>query len=199
MKNIIKYILVFIGISFVSAQGTTKFGISGGLMNNNTDIDISAFGIIDIASIDAINETGFYIGAFVDIEAIDKLHIQPELLYGSAGDLSFVYLPIMAKYYLTENLNLQFGPQLSFSTDLNDIKDAIKDIEGVLGTNSNLDDVLESTGVDLTFGLGYDINSQFFIQARYALELSDRYSGPLKKALDIKPSTFILGIGYSFN
>jgi opacity protein-like surface antigen len=199
MKNIIKYLLVFLGISFATAQGSAKFGITGGLLNNNTDIDISAFGLFDITSIDAINETGFYIGAFVDIEATEKLHIQPELLYGSAGDLSFFYLPIMAKYYVAERLNLQIGPQLSFSTNLNDIKAAIQDIEGVLGTNANLDDVLESTGVDLSFGLGFDVNEQFFVQARYALELSDRYSGPLKNALDIKPSTFIFGIGYSFN
>ncbi len=199
MKNYINFIIATVFcMSIAYSQGDIKFGLTGGLYNNNTDIDISAFGIFDISSIDAINETGFYIGAFVDIEATSKLHVQPELMYAKAGDLDFVNLPVLLKYYLVSKFNIQAGPQLSFSTNLNDIKSAIKDIEGVLGTNANLDDVLRTTGVDLVFGVGFDISEKFFAQARYIIELTDRYSGPLGSSLDVKPNTFTVGVGYAF-
>ncbi len=199
MKKIISFfVFSFLAIAMASAQGNIKFGLTGGLINSDVDVDLSAFGIFDITSIDAINKTGFYIGAFADIEATDKLHVQPEITYGSAGDLSFVFIPVMAKYYVASGFNIQAGPQLNFSTNLGDIKDAIRDIEGVLGTNADLDDVLKSTGVDLAFGAGYDISDQLFVQARYAIELSDRYSGPIGSALDIKGKTLYFGVGYSF-
>ena len=117
-------ILLFLAASFqVAAQGNIKFGVTGGLLNADADVDLSLGDIFDIASIDAINNTGFYIGVISDIGVTDSFHVQPELTYGSAGDLSFVYLPIMAKYYLLPNkLNVQLGPQFTFSSNLDDIK-----------------------------------------------------------------------------
>lgn len=135
-------------LCFASAVGQSlpKFGLSGGLLNTNADINISALGF-NIANIDAINKTGFYIGVAADIAATQKLHIQPELTYGVAGDLSFVYLPVMLKYYASSKFFLQAGPQLSFSSNLNEIKQAIQDIQGVIGGNGNVDDVLRTTAV----------------------------------------------------
>jgi len=148
---------------------------------------------------DAINVTGFYVGAFADIAASEKFHIQPELTYGSAGKLAFVYLPIMMKYYVADKINIQAGPQLSFSTNLQDIKDGLKGIDDILNTDVNLDKAFNSTGVDLVFGAGYDIRDKFFVQARYGLELTNRYSGPLNNSLFVRANTFTVGVGYSFN
>lgn len=198
MKRLIAILtLAFFATSVAKAQNELKFGLTGGLLNNNTNIDIGAFGF-DIASIDAINETGFYIGGFLDIAASEKFHIQPELSYGKAGDLEFFYLPVMAKYYVVDRFNIQAGPQLSFSSNLNDIKRSIRDIEGVIGTDANIDDVFRTTGVDLGVGLGFDITDQFFAQARYAFELTNRYKGPLNNSLEIKPQTLMVGVGFSF-
>lgn len=184
---------------FAQAQGNIKFGITGGLLNSDANIDLSVGDIFDITSIDAVNETGFYIGVISDFEISDSFHVQPELTYGSAGDLSFVYLPVMAKYYILLNkLHVQAGPQFNFSSNLDDIKGAIQDIDGVLGTNSNLDDVLKTVGIDFGFGVGFDISNQFMVQARYAFELTDRYSGPLGNSLDIKGATLNVGFAYFF-
>ena len=49
-------------------SGGIKFGLTGGLLNTNADIKISALGL-NIANIDAVNETGFYIRVAVDIAA----------------------------------------------------------------------------------------------------------------------------------
>ena len=104
----------------------------------------------------------------------------------------------MAKYYVVDKLNIQAGPQLTFSSNLNEIKQSIRDIEGVVGSDSNIGDVLRTTGVDLGFGVGYDITDRFFAQARYAFELTNRYDGPLNSVLEIKPQTLMVGIGFTF-
>ncbi|MEE9363660.1 MAG: outer membrane beta-barrel protein [Cellulophaga sp.] len=189
-------VITFFTSATLSAQGV-KFGITGGLLNTNADISISALGF-DIANFKVAKGTGFYIGAIVDIEATDKLHIQPEVTYGSAGDLAYVYVPIMLKYYVVSKLNIQVGPQFTFSSNLSEIKGAIKDIEGVLGSNGNVDDVLKSLGVDIGFGAGFDITDNFSVQARYAIEMTNRYSGPLSNSLKIKSSTLNIGIAYFF-
>lgn len=201
MKKVLLVGIFCLGlIQATQAQGAVKFGLTGGLLNADANIDLSLGNIIEIASIDAVNETGFYIGALVDIEVAESFHVQPELTYGSAGDLSFVYVPIMAKYYVLANkLHIQAGPQFTFSSNLDDIKNAIQDIEGVLGTNSNLDDVLNTFGVDLGFGAGFDVSDKFMVQARYAFELTDRYSGPLGSSLDIRGGTLNIGLAYFFN
>ena len=197
MKQIkVLVISALLAWQFGNAQGI-DFGIQGGFVNTDADIDIS---ILDIPlfNIGAVNESGFYIGAVVDIEATPNFHIQPELTYANAGDLSFIYLPIMMKYYIIPKVNIQVGPQFNFSTDLSDIKQAIEDIDGVLGTNSNLDDVLNSLAFDLGFGLGVDIIDKLRGQARYAIPLSDIYDGPLGGTLDIKNSTLQIGLVYMF-
>lgn len=200
MKRILfTIVLSLTTLFFAQAQGNIKIGVTGGLLNSDANIDLSLGDIIDITSIDAVNETGFYIGLIGDFEVSDAFHVQPELTYGSAGDLSFVYLPVMAKYYIVlDKLHIQAGPQFNFSSNLNEIKGAIQDIDGVLGTNSNLDDVLKTVGVDLGFGAGFDITDQFTIQARYAIELTDRYSGPLGNSLDIRGATLNFGLAYFF-
>lgn len=197
MKNVMFFFILAMCLSSVQGQTPVKFGLSGGLLNTNADINISALGF-NLANIDAINKTGFYIGVAGDIAASEKFHIQPELTYGSAGDLGFVYLPVMAKYYAAGKFFLQAGPQFSFSTNLNDIKQSIRDIQGVVGGNGNIDDVLKSTAIELGFGLGFDVTDQFAVQGRYGISLTDRYDGPLGGSLDVKNATLQIGVLYFF-
>lgn len=195
MKKIFATLIITLLIfESVLAQGNIKYGVTGGLLNSSIDIKIS-----NLTSLDAIDKTGFYIGALLDIEATDKLHIQPELTYGSAGNLSFVYLPVLAKYYITEGLNVQAGPQFVFSSKLDDIKQAIQTVEGVLGVNNNLDDVLNTVGMELGFGVGYDISENLMIQVKYAFALTDWYSGPLGRSLGVNSYTLNIGVAYFFN
>lgn len=191
------FFLLAVGLTTVQSQTLPKFGLSGGLLNTNADINISVLGF-NLANLDAINKTGFYIGVAADIAASNKFHIQPELTYGSAGDLAFVYLPVMAKYYATDKFFIQAGPQFSFSTNLNDIKQAIRDVQGVVGNNGNIDDVLNSTAIELGFGLGFDITEKFAIQGRYGISLTDRYDGPLGGSLDVNNATLQIGVLYFF-
>ena len=182
----------------VNAQGSVKVGITGGLLNIDTDVDLSVLGF-SLANLDAIGETGFYIGLLADIPASETFHFQPELTYGSAGDQSYFFLPVMAKIYVFKGLNLQLGPQFTYSSNLDEIKDAIGDIEDIIGSGEDLDDVLKSFTVEIGFGAGFDITDKFSVQARYAVPLSDIYDGPLGSSLDIKTAFFNFGLTYMLN
>ncbi|MEX0291165.1 MAG: hypothetical protein AB3N14_18830, partial [Flavobacteriaceae bacterium] len=62
MKNIVLlFSIALFSLGSANAQGGVDFGVTGGLLNTNADISISALGF-NIANIDAINKTGFYIG-----------------------------------------------------------------------------------------------------------------------------------------
>ncbi|MCP4978091.1 MAG: PorT family protein [Maribacter sp.] len=199
-KILLLSVITLFSLQFSQAQSLPRFGITGGLLNSNVDFKTgnSLLNLVGVNNFAKINSTGYYIGALVDIGVAGNFHIQPELLYGSAEDLSFFYLPVMAKYYVADKFHIQAGPQLNFSSNLDDIKKAIRDTEELLGTNGNVDDVLKTVGVDLGFGAGFDILDNLTIQARYSFELTDRYSGPAGGVLDIKGSAFQVGVAYMF-
>ncbi|WP_228853391.1 porin family protein [Aegicerativicinus sediminis] len=196
-KWITLFVFTITTFTTIQAQQQASFGITGGLLNTNADIKIGALGF-DIANIDAINETGFYVGLLADLPLGESFHIQPEATYGKTGDLEFFYVPVLAKYYVTPGLNLQLGPQFNYSSNLGEIKDNLRDIEDIIGTDLNVADMIKSTAFDLAFGLGYDINDKFLVQARYAIPLTDRYDGPLGGSIDIKNTTLQVGLAYKF-
>ena len=201
MKKLLSLSLIALfAMNLAQSQALPKFGLTGGLLNTNVDFKTgnSLLNLIGVNNFAKINSTGFYIGGLVDIGVVGNFHIQPEFLYGSAEDLSFFYLPILAKYYVADKFHLQAGPQLSFSSNLDDIKKAIRDTEELIGTNGNVDDVLKTVGVDIAIGAGFDVLDNLAIQARYSFELTDRYSGPAGGVLDIKGSAFQVGVAYMF-
>jgi opacity protein-like surface antigen len=201
MKKLLSLSLIALfALNLSQAQALPKFGLTGGLLNTNVDFKTgnSLLNLIGVNNFAKINSTGFYIGGLVDIGVVGNFHIQPELLYGSAKDLSFFYLPVMAKYYVADKFHLQAGPQLTFSSNIDDIKKVIRDTEELLGTSGNVDDVLNTFGVDLSFGAGFDVSDNLTIRARYSFGLTDMYSGPAAGVLDIKNDSFLVGVAYMF-
>ena len=101
------------------------------------------------ASFDGISSSssvsGFHVGFFADIASSEKFHIQPELQLSIAlqnGETAeMLVLPIMGKYYVTEKLNFQAGPQFDYM---------LESTEGI-----------KSFGIGLGAGLGFDIKNSF--------------------------------------
>ena len=187
MKKVLFTIcLAFFLSANAQAQGDFKFGVTGGAVNSNVRAGASLLNIIDLGSIDAINKFGFFVGAAADYGISEKLHIQPELLYTKAGKLGYIQLPIMAKYYIIDDLYAQVGPQFSLSTNA----DEVKDLLGLI----NAEDALSSTGVDIAFGAGYELLENLSVQARFATELTNRYNGPANTSLKVRSSNFYLGV-----
>lgn len=173
MKKLFLSALAVFAFATASAQSdTVVFGVKGGLQVSTFQGD----GSFD-------SKTGFYIGGLVDLPIAGNFHIQPELLYSMEGadglDMSFVRIPIMAKYYIIENLSLQAGPQLGFRVNAED----------------GLDDVTKSFDAGISGGAGYEFPFGLFVDARVnvgLVNISD-ISG-----VDMTTHSFMVGAGYRF-
>lgn len=151
MKKLLLTALAVVGFVVSSnAQEKPRFGVTAGYIN--TTIKVSGDGMS--ASVD---ESGFFVGANADFKLSDVLHVQPAVLYASVDEADFLHIPIMFKYYVAEQFNIQAGPQGSLFLE-------------------DTEDTINSFGLDLGAGLGYDINENFFVEALYAFELTNSYT-----------------------
>ena len=176
MKKIILTVAAVFALTFANAQdkggsSDMKFGVKAGYQSTNFtgDKDEDANG-------------GFYIGGLVDFSVSEKFHVQPELLYSIEGakdaKLNYLRIPIMAKFYVMDGLNLQAGPELTFKAGGDDtIKDGVKSMDYGLG-----------------FGAGYELESGLMFDARYNLGLANISDG----AGSYKNVGIQIGLGYRF-
>ena len=122
-----------------------------------------------------------YVGLFADIEVGESFSIQPELQFGSAYNegesVDQILVPIMFKYNISSEFNIHAGPQLDL---------IVSESEGI-----------NTFGLSLGFGIGYDISDQFFISTNYALGLTNRLEDA-PSDFSLKFNTFQAGIGYRF-
>jgi hypothetical protein len=135
------------------------------------------------------NKTGFVVGVFAGAKLNDKLGIQSDLLYSQQGaefdageiDLNYVIIPVVIKYYITEGLNLQAGPQFGFVVDDN-IKEVFNGISDA-----------ESFDLSAVIGAGFEFPFGIRVSGRYSIGLTD-----IMKLGDGKNSVATVAIGYSF-
>ena len=178
MKKVLFTAVAVLGFTFANAQ-ETKFGAKAGLNMSNFTGD---------AETDA--KIGFYVGGFAEIKLTDKFAVQPEVLFSMLGakddnanyDSNYILVPVMAKYFVTEQLSLEAGPQIGFlmsaKYDGNDIKD-----------------FYTSTDFGMNFGAGYDVTENINVGVRYSLGLSNVVDA---SGVDVKTSNIALGLGYKF-
>ncbi|WP_282079170.1 porin family protein [Aquimarina algiphila] len=178
-------IIIVLGLSNVNAQ-EIKFGVKAGLNlafitgDNAKNIDPN---------------TDFHFGALAEIKVSNKFSLQPELLYSGQGfntnidsegriALNYLNIPLMAKYYVTERLSLEAGPQVGF----------LLSTKG--GAESNKD-LYKTMDFGVNFGLGYTLDNGIYFSARYNLGLSnindvDGFSDKNRNGV------FQLSVGYFF-
>ncbi len=177
-------------LPFVLVQGQDiRFGAKAGLNLATIQPDLT----------DAATRTTFHLGGVAEISVLDKLSIQPELLYSAQGatdesdddevvKLDYITLPILAKYYVTEDLSLEAGPQLGFllNAEVEDDGDTI-----------DLKDNTKSTDIGFALGLGYKMENGINFGARYFLgsDINDIEEDNDK----ISNRVFQFSIGYFFN
>lgn len=189
-KLLFTFIACIISLSALQSQ-VVDFGVTAGSFTayptvklNGQDIEDLDIGDVDIGDliIDELGlrldpETGYYIGLTADLSFSEQFHLQPTLGFSYVSDSALLILPIMAKYYVANNFNLQAGPQLAYTLE-------------------DLPDQFSALGIFATGGLGYDIGTRFWIEARYAYQLNNIYTG----VLDLKAMADVLmfGVGYKF-
>lgn len=180
MKKLILILVATFTVTAVSAQDL-DLGIKAGANFAN---------ITDASGLS--NKTGFVVGAFAGVKFGDKIGIQGDLLYSQQGaefdggsiDLNYVNVPVVLKYYVTENFNLQAGPQFGFVVD-----DNFKNLPGEIIGNAKAES-FDLTGVA---GVAYDFPFGIRLSGRYNFGLTD-----IMKSDSGKNSVITLAVGYSF-
>ncbi|MBC9796174.1 porin family protein [Sinomicrobium weinanense] len=194
MKKFLLVAVMAFGFGFNATAQDVTFGVKAGLNFSNLKFDTN------ISSGSNDTKTGFYIGGLADFGVSEVFHIQPEVLYSSEGtkveydgskedgNISFINIPVLAKFYVAEGFNIQAGPQLGILVDADGGTDGLK-----------------TTNFSLSFGAGYELPGGFFFDARYSLGLTDIseideiYIGNMViSGIDVKTRNFQVGFGYRF-
>lgn len=188
MKKVILTVAAVFAFGFANAQ-ETKFGVKAGLNMSNFTGDVE----------ENSAKIGFQVGGFAEIKVSDKFAIQPELLYSLQGakfdfdgtdvnyNVSYVNIPVMAKFFASEKFSLEAGPQLGIlaSAKATDGEESI-----------DIKDEFESIDFSFNFGAGYDISENINLGLRYTLGLSNIAKD--SEELKINNSNIALAIGYKF-
>jgi opacity protein-like surface antigen len=184
MKKVILTAAAVFAFGFANAQDV-KFGVKGGLNVATLTGDVD----------NASSKVGFHVGGFAEIKVSDKFAVQPELLFSTQGakfgdlksNLSYVNIPVMAKFYVADAFSLEAGPQIGF---LVSAKDKFE------GEEEDMKDVTKSVDFGLNFGAGYDLTENLSAGLRYNLGLSNiaKHSDDFKS----KNSVFSVSLGYKF-
>ncbi len=174
MKKFLFLGILFISLSNVSAQ--TRFGLTAGYL------DVTVRSTFEGVSA-SMNEPGFYLGALADFTVSEAFHIQPGINYGQIEDSGVLFIPVMGKYYIPNSgFSLQAGPQATYLLE-------------------DTDEEINAFGLDIKLGAGYDITNNFFVDAYYALGLTNRLSNEFTQVYgDVKSkiNSLTVGLGYKF-
>ncbi|MDN3491826.1 porin family protein [Winogradskyella bathintestinalis] len=183
-KLLFTVVLATIGFIHQSYAQEITFGAKAGL-------NVSNFSGGDA---DRNSLIAFHVGAISEIPLGQRFSLQPELLYSRQGSeaqdvvkikVDYLAIPIMAKYYIVDDFSIELGPQFSFL--INDKGEYI---------NSDLPDAdTDASNFDFgaNVGLGYNIGTNLFVQARYNFGITTVVENP-----DITNNVFQLSLGYKF-
>ena len=191
MKRIFLVAIAVMTFGFANAQ-KTRFGIKGGL-------NITSYSGGDYW--DSNSLVGFQVGGFAEIKIIERLAIQPEILFSTQGasldtpfgdydeKLNYINVPVLAKFYITKQFTVEGGPQLGFlvsaKQDGHDAKDDYKSVD---------------TGFN--FGAGYNFTDNVSVNLRYTVGLSNILDYEVNNADEYydspKNSVLALTVGYKF-
>ncbi|MCL9806142.1 PorT family protein [Flavobacterium amniphilum] len=187
MKKLLFAAVAVFAFGTANAQGM-KFGAKAGLNMADWYGD-------DAEGADS--RTSFHVGGFAEFKVSDKFAVQPELLYSSQGakgegakiNTDYINLPVMAKFYATDKLSIEAGPQIGFLMSAK-----LKPESG--GGSQDVKDQLKSTDFGVNFGLGYNFTDNISGNLRYNLGLSEVPDSA--DVSDVKNGVFSLSLGYSF-
>lgn len=205
MKKIVLTAVAVLGFVVSNAQ-EVKYGAKLGLNYSNYAGDVE----------DANGKLGLLVGGFAEIKIADKFAIQPELLFSAQGykseesssnssreyteKLNYLNIPVMAKYYATEKLFIEAGPQIGFLLSGKAEFEGSQNFGGTTTTFSGSEDIKDefnSTDFGLNIGLGFNFTENIGAGLRYTSGLSNI----IKDAEDgykITNNNIALSVSYTF-
>ncbi|WP_298512797.1 porin family protein [uncultured Kordia sp.] len=198
-KTTILIVLLCIGFT-TNAQEKFSFGVKAGgnlstVSGTNTGSDITS------------PRVGFHVGVMSELSLSNKFSLQGELVYSQQGvkqdalvsiapsliqevesRYDYLNVPILAKYYLTNNWSVEAGPQLGI------LLSAKRDIAGA---EVNVRSSLEYVDLSAAIGTSYKFNNGLNLSARYNFGLTN-LNGTSGVSATNYNSVFQLSVGYFF-
>lgn len=165
---------------------------------------------------DADGRTGFHLGVLAEIPFNEKWAIQPEILYSQKGlqsksdffdgeietklKLDYITVPIMGKYYFTDALSLEFGPELGFRAKAEQEIEITGENDGGLEGTEDIKDDISGFDFGAGGGLAYQLNNGLFLQARYIIGLTNITKDDDEGAFgdDLTNSNLSFSLGFKF-
>ncbi|WP_339889954.1 porin family protein [uncultured Flavobacterium sp.] len=214
MKKLLFAAVAVFALGNVNAQDM-KFGVKAGLNVFTLTGDVE----------DAESLIGAHAGVFAEFKISDKFSFQPELVYSMQGakneesstetfggetytekyesklKLSYINIPLMAKYYVSEKFSLEAGPQIGFLMSAkNDFTYTLTGggFDESESANEDVKDGFKGIDFGFNFGLAYDFTENVFAGARYNLGLGDINDVDGSDA-KINNAGFQVSVGYKFN
>lgn len=191
MKNKALIVAVLLGIMMTAKGQDLKFGVKGGLNLATLSDNGSGLNL----------RPAFHFGIVSEYRISNNFSIQPELLYSSQGQkyhggsvlkLDYLNLPIIAKYYISENnIYSEVGPQLGVLLSAKE--------GGGIGSFSVKENYRD---IDFGFnlGLGYKFEGGLNVNVRYYFGIANVHDWLDEFISDQKTRNKVLqmSIGYLF-
>ena len=185
--------LVFI-VANLNAQDT-KFGVKAGANFANLGGDAENTDI----------KVGLHVGGVVNFMFTERFALSPELLVSFQGtkeedggftsktNLTYINVPVLAKVFVTEGLNIHAGPYVGFLL-------AAKTKLEFEDEEEEVDIKEEMNGLDfgLAFGAGYELESGLNFGARYNLGLGNIVDTAEDEDFTVTNQVIQIYVGFNF-
>src|SRR5690606_25684811 len=210
--------IIFLGavalFGVMNAQ-STKFGIKGGYSLSTLQKES------DILTTSSDGKSTYYVGGLVEHKLNNKFALQGEILYSLLGGwysmsrysseflynyeadikLATLQVPLMAKFYFTENIALAGGVNLGFILSADEEWTAkylsLTDEMSTYSVRDDMNDEIGSVNFAPFIGAEYNLGNGLFVDARYNIGVSNLNSSGLEDEL-LKVGFFQAGLGYKF-
>ena len=189
-------VIALLSIVFVNAQNV-QFGAKAG-------VNFASINGDDTEEFDM--RTSFHVGAVAEFLFSEKFSLQPELIYSSQGakmsdegfdfiiKLNYINLPIMAKYYVTEGLSLEVGPQFGLLLSAK----AKSEFDGE-SEEEDIKDDLNDFDFGINFGAGYKLENGLSFTARYNYGFSNLADSGSEDIGDTNFNNGVIQLSVGFN
>lgn len=172
MKKQVLFSILGIAMAAVSFAQNTSFGVTAGYVNGTARLTVMGEKASE-------GESGLYGGITINSEISEKVHFSADLVYMSIDGSNFLQAPFMIKFYPVNKFYLQAGPQITYT-----LEDVFDDF-----TKFNI-----GAGA----GLGFDISSSVYVNAKYVFQLNNYYTGPDAAQITSRIDFLNAGLGYRF-
>lgn len=210
-----KIILLFTLTSVLSFAQNLKYGIKGGLNVSNQSYNFSGA----ITPTNNSSLIGFNIGGYTEYKISNRFYIQPELLFSIQGGqfndiiylrlnfndpgeyvdvkqvnyLSYINIPIMAKYFIVKKFNIELGPQFGFlisSRSKTSYNSPTHSMENLYDNK----DFFNSIDYGINLGSEYHVSNKISLGLRYYLGIKNVG----KNTNEIKNNVLSISTSYNF-